>query len=244
MFNYCFNLTLLIIINDKENHLSYLPNPDTNIGKIYSLLLSSEYWSYKVLKKEIQKKYPQMPTGTIHVHLNFLLEKNVIKKKIIDNIACYKKIGGEIKNNNKTRQGLQNGTSIKILDFLKSQIGKKVSASIIKSELDIQSTIPHDVLRRLSNSGYIQEISHTNPKAFLVLPDIKTLDHLPYKNEKSNPSVITKNTVEVIKPEGDIQDLTIGQIINEFIKLKQENQHLKDALRRIAGELTSIIDIE
>jgi hypothetical protein len=214
----------------------YSPNPQSNIGKIYSVLPINDFHSIALITTNIKERFPTIPLNSIGTHLKFLVKKKVIERRAINGSYAYRMISGKIENKRNVRQ--------QILEMIQGRIGKKVSARGLRllCALDSNNTAPYDILKALSGHNFIQAIPDSNPTEYLVLPEIKTIDKVP-KLEKSYEVITTGiKQPEVIEPKLNISDLTIGEIVADYMSLKQENKQLRDSLQRIANEVLQLIE--
>jgi len=226
--------------------LSYLPKSETHIGKVYKVL-SSEFVSAPDLRSVLENRYPNFPSKSLHVHLKFLIKKTLIEKKKISGEVRYRKC--ETSNNLITSEPVKSMTSL-ILAYLKSHIGKKITGRELVNKIykGKESSLPFDILSKLGKAKYIQVVSGSSPREYLVLPAIKTLDKIPAKLNPINSLIPAKSNkeekVEQIKTTTiNITDMSIGEILTDYMYLKEENSRLKDSLQRIANEVLLIGEI-
>jgi len=214
---------------------SYTPMPGSNIALIYELI-GDDFITAADLHKSLQKKHPSFPIASVSTHARFLKEKGLIETKD----GKYRRLSSvEETNSNKP-------ISLQTLEYCKARIGKKITAkeaTEVVSPDNLRSSGPATNIRILADSGFLQEIAHTVPRQFLVLPEIKTIDRISRRSIKSPKQELSVQTKSVQKAN-DIANLSIGEILSEFVNLKQENTMLREALQRIAHELQKVGEVE
>ena len=213
--------------------MSYIPTPGSNISQIYDCI-SDKKQTVDQLANKIQSKYPHIPIGSIHTHLKFLIKK----KLVILKDYYYFLSGNKPENDNKPQS-----KSLTVLLYCKSRIGKKVSARKMIDECfdgNASDTAPATTLKQLALMGGVSRIEGSRPLEYLVLPEIKTIDRISYSKDLTVPKQETTNKIE---PNDNISDLSIGQILTEYVALKDENRRLRDALQRIAHELYQVGEV-
>lgn len=227
--------------------LSYIPTPGKNIDKIYQLIPLGKKITNSELIKILAKKHPDIPINSLHNHTKFLAVKNLIERVKKDGEFCYRRLV-----NGKSKLAALESyptRSICALNLLQDHIGKRITGKMILEHCydNKKQGTPYDLLAKLSMAGYLQFIEHTRPKQYLVLPEIKTLDHIPnnLKPVKLNVSkqeeeIVERDNAEVMKP--NFTDMSLGEILDDYMGLKQENQRMKDSLQRIANELFQLIE--
>ena len=211
--------------------MGYLPEAKSNIGKIYALIPSQPI-SLDDFRILLKKHHPEVPLNSIHIHIKFLAKKGLIAITNNNGIYYYSKI------EEKTEVKLTKGD--RLLDYLKANIDKEFAA---KDLTDKFSTAKNDFsiyacLRTLNKQGGVKQLA-TLPKTYLVLPQIVSIDKiskaaLPAKQEKPKGPI----------PQVNIANMTIAEIMTDYVQTKQENQQLKTSLQRLANELFQIIEID
>lgn len=222
--------------------MSYLPTLNTNIAKIYDCIPDKTI-NLTELIELVALKHPAIPSKSIHIHAKFLSVKKLVEKSTKNGTFCYRKI-----NKNSPKALPKTNRSDCVLLYCKSKIGKKITGAILLKHCfgGKQTSTPFNALKKLSDSGYVQFIDGSKPKAYLILPEIKTIDRIPYKVKPitsvmvKHKEVIEKTNVEVMKTS--ITEMSIGEILDDYMSLKQENQRMKDSLQRMANELFQLIE--
>ena len=215
--------------------MGYLPEAKSNIGKIYALIPSQPI-SLDDFRILLKKHHPEVPFNSFHVHIRYLAKKGLITITKNNGIHYYSKIEEKIEE--KTEVKLTKGD--RLLDYLKANIDKEFAA---KDLTDKFSTAKNDFsiyacLRTLNKQGGVKQLA-TLPKTYLVLPQITSIDKiskaaLPAKQEKPKGPI----------PHVNIANMTIAEIMTDYVQTKQENQQLKTSLQRLANELFQIIEID
>lgn len=212
--------------------MSYSPTPGSDIAEVYNCITDKPQSIPTILVK-LQTKNRKFPTNSISVHLRYLIKKGLVDKTV----------NGYLRNNFKP-DNKPRSKSLQLLLYCKSKIGKKVnSREMIDSccNGNIKDTVPATILKQLSLMGVVNRIEGTRPLEYLVLPEIKTIDKISYSKDLTLPK---QETIHKIEPNDNIADLSIGQILTEYVALKDENRRLRDALQRIAHELYQVGEVE
>jgi Fe2+ or Zn2+ uptake regulation protein len=228
--------------------LSYQPNKNTNIGKIYSIIPSDRSITQTQLKTILAKKWPEIPFDSVYVHFKFLAKKGLIVIQKEKDVTSYIRTSNE-QTTMEFKKGKENRGSKQqqLLDYVKQYVGKRISTQqvVLTCGRNLRDNGPRDMLKRLEDSGFIQRIEGTLPIEYLVLPDIKGIDKIPTKRqikETQPKSVITKQSVpiETNDLQQKIANMTMSEILESFIELKQENLRMKEALQRMGMEFIQL----
>ncbi len=208
----------------------YTPEPGSNIEAVYNAINCEPKTAYEI-KQTLKLSNPQVPDNSISTHLRYLVKKDVVIKE-----------GDEFRRPS-DKDSLP--MTQQILLYCKKHIGQKVTSTRIREELGFKKTesAPASVLGVLQKIGVVQLIPNTRPFEYLILSEIKALDSVPYAKVKKQKEIATKESV-VEQRQDDIANLSIGQILTEYVTIKQENLRLREALQRIAHELVQVGELE
>lgn len=224
--------------------MSYTPKPDSNIGKIYALIPSNRQITKKQLLETLTKE-TDVPVDSLSVHTRFLNEKNVIKIDVVNGETVYtRSYPTDQKTITKQPENKRGDVMIAVLNYCKEKVGKRIKIT------DFEEAVGKDVsvaalLRRLKLGGYIQFIEDTRPYEYLVLPEIKTIDKIPTVNQLEKrddlPSVINpQRQAAPVVDNNNISNMTVGEILQDYMRLKVENERLREGLQRMGMEFLQL----
>ena len=234
--------------------MDYQPNPNSNISKILNIIPTDSVISLTELKNRLTKKEKSFPLDSVYVHTKFLAKKGIIfiakidgennysqNKNLLDSIAPSQTEIFKTPINKKKKLS----RSKQVLIYCQQHVGKRISSKEVRAKCgkNANDSAPLDNLKRLKDGGYIQLIPDTSPYEYLVLPEIKTIEKIPRNN--SLPSVIQKKnhipeqqTLE--KMQSNIANMSLSDIVSDYVRLQQENQRMKDALQRMGMEFLQL----
>ena len=246
----------------------YVPEPNSNIGLILNNIPKNKVITRTELKKILSKKVKDFPVQSMYVHIKFLKEKNLIFEVKKDNESYYSKtesivnkiahqedffskssFGEDSDENNEQLESTEkkSNKSICVLKYCQSKIGKRIISKEVVRHCgkSIKDTAPLDALRRLREAGVIQRIPDTSPHEYLVLPDIKPLNKIPTilqsQSKNLTNSVIQTNSPPKAKNmHQDLANMTISDILKDYVEVKAENQRLKESLQRMGIEFLQL----
>lgn len=216
--------------------MSYLPTPGSNIAQLYECISEKKQTNVEIINR-VRLKHPNFPIPSASIHLRYLIKKKLVIKR-------NKLFSRNIKNvkiaNNVSTAKISKSQCV--LQYCKQKIGKKVtSKELVKHCCDRPNdTAPSTALNGLKAMGVVSRIEGTSPYEYLILPEIKIIDNI----RTTLPAIKTQKTIERIEPKDNIADLSIDQILTEYVSLKDENRRLKEAMQRIAHELFQVGEVE
>ena len=219
--------------------MSYTPQPNTNIWKLYQAL-TTEFQSIKELTAKIVSRFPDFPKGSQSNHLQFLVDKKLVERRMVDNFYHYRLI------NNQPKQEIlslpKDTLTNQYLEYIKSRVGETVTAKQICSHFHRpeKDSAPATILGRLQLMGGIQVIENTKPYQYLVLPEMEKIEKVNWNRNLKTGQVVKKQPQE---PHKNIDNMTIGEMLTSYMSLKEENMRLRSVLRRLAAELMSEIEL-
>ena len=215
--------------------MSYTPQKNTNIWKIYQSL-TDEFTGVQDIKKKATQLYPDIPGG-FTTHLNFLVGKKLVERRLINELYHYRLIKGESRELVVSTESL----STQYLNYCKSRVGQTVTAQELCSHFHkkLSDTSPGTILVQLKKMGVVQIVENTRPYQYLILPAIQDIDKVDWSKPK-NGEVVKKPPKET----NDIANMSIGEMLTSYMSLKEENVRLKSVLRRLAAELMSEIELD
>ncbi|MFV2057749.1 MAG: hypothetical protein ACC707_14880 [Thiohalomonadales bacterium] len=201
------------------------PRVGTNIYTIWHDVLSDSFTSIYNLRIIISDKFPAIPVSSVSTHLQSLVNRGFAVRTGTLKDTRYKRSQGP---ENKSRQlGLGRATSY-VKPILKSQIGKHVTVSMVNQLAGFKNTNLGRVLYKMERDGYLKRVDGAKPIAFLVLPSIGQLSiPAPTQEPILEPLPITSP---------DITSMTIGELFQNAMNLRDENVRLKTTLESI-GQL-------
>lgn len=232
--------------------MDYKPDPNTNIGKIYKYIPFDRKISSKQLKARLLKK-TDVPVDSIFVHTRFLAKKGLIEILKEDGEKLFTRTDPDKRSN---QLALTNMEPDKLerknwgkrqqatLNYCKEHVGKRIKSSDVVEIVGHTSGV-RDQLTRLRKAGIIQYIQGTSPYEYLVLPEIKTIDKIPtnkqLKNGLVSPSVVKPQTQTAeVNGSQNIANMTMGEILEDYMRLKVENERLREGLQRMGMEFLQL----
>lgn len=234
--------------------MSYEPTPGSNIAKILTAIPPKKEISYSELKRKLIDTYPDFPADSIYVHTRFLEKKDVLTIQKVDGEKVFKrKIDTPTQNElipieTKSRPSGWGEKPLCVLKYCQERVGKRVSSRAIREHCgkNVNDTAPLDALKRLRDGGYIQLIPETSPYEYLVMPDIKPLSKIPkVSNKNPTTSVIQPKTPQIEENiNKSLANMSISDILQDYVRIQAENQRLKEGLQRMAMEFIHLGIIE
>jgi predicted transcriptional regulator len=235
--------------------MSYAPKPGSMIDHIFKIIPNNRPVQISEIKSLLHKKHPHINTTSVSTHLNFLASKGLVFREQSGPSGFYVYSRSPFETSSKQLDLVETEQAEFSMDvsrakctllFCQRHVGKRiVSRKAVeacgKSKKD---TAPLEALRKLKETGYIQYIEDTLPYEYLVLPEIKTLTKIPIVNKKTLPSIAQPR--QELQPQipqllqNNIANMSITDIISEYMTLKHENQRLKESLQRIAVEFVQL----
>ena len=220
--------------------MSYTPQPNTNIWKLYQAL-TEEFQTVQELVAKTLSQFPDFPKSNPTIHLKFLTDKKLAERRMVDNLYHYRLI-----NNQPKREILslsKDSLPKQYLEYVKSRVGKTVTAKEIKAHFDRpeKDTGPGTLLGRLQLMGGLRIIENTKPYQYEILPEMEKIDKVSWSKNLKTGQVVKKQPQE---PHKDIANMSIAEILTSYMSLKEENTRLKSVLRRMAAELMSEIELD
>lgn len=233
----------------------YSPDPNSNIGQIYAIIPNNKAVTAHELQQILSNINPDFPIKSVNTHLRFLEQKGLVFRQRFEGLSYFSREKGKQKKEveveelepqhfiSEVTKGKKMTLGGQVLEYCKKYVGKRVSSSAIREYLGATNTGYLDILKRLREANVIQLIPNTSPWEYLILPDIKVLDKVPTKKDlglTNTPSIIHKH--ENIEPEikNNIANMSLGDILSEYVVLKQENQRLREALERMGMEFIQL----
>ena len=231
------------------------PTPGTNIHLIWTEILTDELLSYTQIKEKIQKFHPHINPKSFHVHLKSLVKRGFASKEQMDDgQAGFRRhseplqsdlLNIELPSKQKTHITPVN---LLVLKYLKKHIGKKFSASDVKSKLKLQGSAVWDILKIFAGANLLKKETINKKIIYTVLPAIKDCENPPSihqykkartkKKRKSAPqSELAPIEQPVLMPEPqqelfipNVADMTMGQVFTYVTNLRDENLKLKHTI--------------
>jgi hypothetical protein len=210
--------------------MNYQPRPGTIRETIYQCIDSTPR-TVKDIAVILNVENKNVSKAAIISHLRKLTEYGVITKSG----SKYTKTT-DTSNNKKSNATL-------ILDYLKANIGKTVNARSIREDgsFKFSRTAISTELGKLAHANALERLPGEG-KAFnyLIKPDVKTFEKIP--SIKKSQEIVPQEFIPI--PKDDIPSMTIGEIFGDYMRLKEENVKLKNALQRIYNEILHVVDVD
>lgn len=228
--------------------MSYQPKPGSNIETILNAIPKNRAIAYDKLKEILLKNYPDFPIDSIYVHTKFLRNKNLVTIDEENGHKIFSRTGPQqnellpaVRN---TRPADYGSKPLCVLHYLQERVGKRVLSRDVQLHCgkNNKDTSPLDALKRLRDAGFIQLIPDTSPYEYLVLPDIKPLSKIPRKSN-GNPtnSIIQPKTPKIEENiNKTLANMSISDILSDYVRLQNENQRLKEGLQRMGMEFLQL----
>ena len=219
--------------------MSYIPLPGSNIWKILQVI-SNEPQSIKEIKNHIDLKYPEVPYNSLHTHLNFLEKKHVIQSNLINGSRCY-----QLRGSSTSIVNVEPSLPYQYLNYLKSRVGETLTAQDLNEHFKRKKSdsLPATLLGKLKAQGGLKLLPNTKPYQYVILPEIEHIIKIDWRrgDTRQKNEVVKSPNIDDTK---NIASMSIGDILTNYVNLKEENSRLKAVLRRIASELMSEIEID
>ena len=220
--------------------MSYTPQPNTNIWKLYQAL-TEEFQNVQELGEKLISQYPDFPKQNISINLKFLIDKKLAERRMVDNLYHYRLI------NKQPKQEALSLPNISLpkqyLEYIKSRVGQTVTSKEIRTHFHRpeKDNGPGTLLGRLQLMGGLRLIKNTKPYQFEILPEMEKIEKVDWGRDLKTGQVVKKQPQE---PHKDIANMSIAEILTSYMSLKEENTRLKSVLRRMAAELMSEIELD
>jgi hypothetical protein len=211
--------------------LSYSPRPGSNIAQIYACISGKPQTKAEIIAK-LQLQTPKFPAASVPEHLRFLIDKALI----VNNDGLFSKPA--------TTSKPPTSKSQCYLTYCKKHIGKQVKSKDLATHCcngNTADTGPAGFLSALAAMNGATRVDEIKPYRYLILPEIKLIDKVT--NTKLPATKPPQETQQNVKHNDNIADLSIGQILSEYVSMKDENRRLRAALQRIAHELYEVGEV-
>ena len=220
--------------------MSYTPQPNTNIWKLYQAL-TTEFQSVRELTFKVISQYPDYPKASLASHAIFLVDKKLVERRKIKDLYHYRLIENQPIQENLPSSKLS--LPKQYFEYVQNRIGQTVTAKEIRFQFNRKEkdTGPGTVLWRLHSAGCLKLIENTKPYQYLVLPEIEKIEKVDW-NKKLKPNQLIKKQPQ--EPHKDIANMSIAEMLTSYMSLKEENLRLKSVLRRLASELMTEIELD
>lgn len=224
--------------------MSYQPKPGSNIEKILTAITTNRPISYDNLKLALIKKSADFPTESIYIHIKFLVKKGLVEVSEQNGQKYFSRPGSKQAELLPVKPAEYRSRSLCVLAYLQRHVGKRVVGRDVQSHCGKtnKDTGPLDALKRLRDEGFIQLIPDTSPYEYLVLPDIKPLSKIPKKSKGNpTPSIIQPKTPQIEENiNKSLANMSISDILSDYVRLQNENQRLREGLQRMGMEFLQL----
>lgn len=195
------------------------------------------------LKALLKAKYNTVPLESIYTHIKFLKKKNLISVTKEGNTRVFHKIDDDSQLSliPSKRSPYYRKKWFCVLEYCQQHIGKRIVSRAVVAQCgnSNKDTAPLVALKRLEEAGVIQLIPNTSPYEYLVLPDIKPLTKIPGKIK--TPSVVQPQKQQNTSMNNhNIANMTMGEILEDYMRLKVENERLREGLQRMGMEFLQL----
>ena len=237
------------------------PAPGTNIHTIWTKVLTDVPLSNSQLKEKLTTLFPEISPKSLHVHIKSLIKRGFASKETMgDGQVAFRRHKLPIqpdlipddpipkrKPYNKSKP-----LNLIVLNFLKKHVGKSFTAGEVKAKLKLQGSGVWDIMKTFAKEGLLEFKTINNRNIYTVLPAIIECSHPPTTynpaNERRKKKTKAKReiihaTVEPAPPPlavsetdstmPDIANLSIGEILNNFIAMRDENIRLRQTIENM-----------
>lgn len=215
--------------------MEYKPKPGTAAAQIYTYLTHQ-----KQSARQLFDQCQDIARKSVDGALRTLINNNLCVRYDEDGISLY-----SLSNTSKTVKP-EMSINEKMTAYLQTQVGMAVKRKDVIAACG-QSTSYSSLWKYATEQNLVQEIPKTKPTEYLIMPAIREINKISYSRPRNKREKKKQELMEPeVKPNGksiDIANMSLGEILQHYIEVKNENDRLKDALQRIAHELYNIAEI-
>jgi len=191
------------------------PKEGTNIRIIWLSGLTDNYQTKSFIFDRIRSDYPGFPFESFTTHIKNLIKRGFASSKLTNGVVTYRHL---LKAKLPVPVNTPYNSNL-LIQYLQTQIGNDVTVVELNQRFSQKGTSIYSTIGVLEKAGKIAlHVTINNRKHYTVLPLI-------------DPNY--RETTQVMNP--DITQMSIGDIINNVMVLRDENLKYKQILESIGN---------